>query len=285
MPSTPTEIASDDEIRSARELVAGLPGQNLTIAGLARKLASQITRPAIPDTEARSSSMQSQQQQLKSVVRYAPVSVENAWRMSNTKRLGVETVSYRFDFSNGLSGAGVWLKGIAAPDNGPVTIVLNDKGYKESGEIVAEHVNRGEQVLALDLLFNGSMTIEAPSPASWELLVATTGDRPLGLEVAQLLAVARWVRGNLQSRPKVETDGMRNQVIASIAAAIENGELAEVRSENGIKSLSFLLDKSVPYRSAPDLFCLDLFKYFDLDRLSAIAQANDPQATGESNRR
>jgi hypothetical protein len=27
----------------------------------------------------------------------------------------------------------------------------------------------------------------------------------------------------------------------------------------------------VQYRTAPDLFCLDLFKYFDVDRLAAIA--------------
>ena len=36
-------------------------------------------------------------------------------------------------------------------------------------------------------------------------------------------------------------------------------------------SLNYLLDTPVPYRSAPDLFCLDLYKYFDIDRLAALA--------------
>jgi hypothetical protein len=33
------------------------------------------------------------------------------------------------------------------------------------------------------------------------------------------------------------------------------------------------LDKPVSYREAPDLFCLDLYKYFDLDRLEALAES------------
>jgi hypothetical protein len=36
-------------------------------------------------------------------------------------------------------------------------------------------------------------------------------------------------------------------------------------------SLSYLLDTPVPYRNAPDLFCLDLYKYFDIDRLTVLA--------------
>jgi len=38
-----------------------------------------------------------------------------------------------------------------------------------------------------------------------------------------------------------------------------------------MSSFSYLLDAPVQYRTAPDLFCLDLYKYFDLDRLAAMA--------------
>jgi hypothetical protein len=38
-----------------------------------------------------------------------------------------------------------------------------------------------------------------------------------------------------------------------------------------MSSFRYLLDAPVHYRTAPDLFCLDLFKYFDVDRLAAIA--------------
>ena len=39
-----------------------------------------------------------------------------------------------------------------------------------------------------------------------------------------------------------------------------------------MKSLGYLLDAPVPFRSAPDLFCLDLYKDFDIDRFAAMAE-------------
>jgi hypothetical protein len=36
-------------------------------------------------------------------------------------------------------------------------------------------------------------------------------------------------------------------------------------------SLGFLLDTPVIFRAAPELFCLDLFKDFDIDRLIDLA--------------
>jgi hypothetical protein len=38
-----------------------------------------------------------------------------------------------------------------------------------------------------------------------------------------------------------------------------------------MKSLAYLIDTPVPFRTAPELFCLDLYKYFDLDTLAALA--------------
>jgi hypothetical protein len=38
-----------------------------------------------------------------------------------------------------------------------------------------------------------------------------------------------------------------------------------------MSSLRYLLDAPVQYRTAPDLFCMDVFKYFDLDRLATMA--------------
>jgi dienelactone hydrolase len=279
LPITPNEIPSDDEIRPAEQLAVGLPQQNLTILGLARKLAGQIAQTAISTGSERALQIKSQREHLKDVIRYAPVSVENAWRTNNSKRLGLETLSYRFDFSNGLSATGIWLKAISAPSDGPVTIVLADEGYKAAAEVVSEHVNRGEQVLALDLLFNGATAPE--NPADWEMLVATTGNRPLGLEAAQLLAVAAWLGTNGGGRGiSVVTEGIRNQVIAVTSAALEPTAFARIEGRESMGSLDYLLKNSVPFRSAPELFCLDLYRYFDLDRLSLMAVPTEVKRIG-----
>lgn len=277
MPSVDEEIPSSTEVKTLKELAVGIPASNLTITGLAKKLAGAIARPAIPtDDLARGSWIIAQREKLKEVTRYAPVSVENAWRMGNTRRMAIRTLSYRFDLTNGLSATGNWLKANDAGEDAPATIVLNDKGYQASSEAVSRHVDHGEEVLALDLIFNGFTRPQTPDPAAWETLVSNVGERPLGLEVAQLIGVARWMQANNSHRQiQIETDGIRSAVIASVAAAIDPNTFSVVTSHNAMNSLSYLLDAPVASRTAPDLFCLDLYKYFDIDLITAIA---DPVA-------
>ncbi len=257
------EIPVDAEVKSYDELVVGLPKDNLTILGLARKLAVEVRRqPAEPAEAARA--------KLRNVIRFAPVSVAHAWAANNTKNKGLETRSYRFELSNGLSASGVWLKAIAAPANAPATVVLHDGGRKGALNEVSDRVNRGEQVLALDLLFNGDAS-PAPTAVGFAQMLATTGDRPLGIQAAQLIAAARWLREISGARKvRLESTGMRNQVAALIAAALEPELFGEVVIREGLPSLQRLLDAPVTYQDAPALFCLDLFKEFDLDQLAAL---------------
>jgi hypothetical protein len=209
---------------------------------------------------------------LKTVIRYKPVAVANAWRMWNTKNKGLETLSYRLDFSTGLSATGVWLKAIAAPGNAPATLILNDKGRKAAGEAVSDRVNRGEQVLALDVVFNGETVPQSPDPTDYELILASMGDRPLDLEVGQLVGAAKWLAQiSSQVHLRLEAAGMRSQVVALVAAALEPKLFSEVSITGGMHSLGFLLDAEIPFRSAPELFCLDLYKDFDLDHFRAMA--------------
>ncbi|MGH9438417.1 MAG: hypothetical protein ACRD22_11110, partial [Terriglobia bacterium] len=274
LPISAKEIPSDQEVLSFNELKVGVPANNLTVLGIARKFAAEITRPPIPIGHTAELQWTSASRgQLISVIRYKPVTVENAWRIWNTKGMGVESLSYRFDFNNGLSAAGNWLKGMAVPDPAPATIVLDDDGRKAAGGMVSDRVNRGQQVLALDLIFNGEMRPMKPDPTDYELLVATTGGRPLGLEVAQLIGSAQWFRqtsGNQKIR--LETEGIRSQVIALTAAAIEPSLFSEVVTHGGMESLGYLLNAPVPFHNAADLFCLDFYKDFDLDRLVAMAR-------------
>jgi hypothetical protein len=273
LPVVTEEIPSGPELKTVDELNVGLPADNLNVLGLAKKFADGITRPAIPaDSTAREAWAASERAKLKSVIRYKPVTVANTWRMANTKDKGLETLSYRFDFSNALSATGMWLKAIATPVNAPATVVLNDQGRKAAGRAVSDRVNRDEQVLALDVVFNGDTVPQSPDPTDYELLVASLGDRPLGLEVAQLIGAAKWlVQISGQARLRLEVAGMRSQVVALVAAALDPKLFSEVVITDGIQSLGFLLEAPVPFRSAPELFCLDLYKDFDLDHFIAMA--------------
>ena len=256
LPSADSEIPVDDQIKSFEELVVGLPKDNLTILGLAKKLASAIERaPA-------------QRPELIETLRYKRASVAHAWALNNTKHKELETRSYRFEFDHGLSATGVWLKAIRTPENAPVTLVLNDQGKKNSRVVVSDRLNRGEQVLAIDLLFTGDAAPQKPGPSNFTQMLAALGDRPLGLEAAQLIGLVSWMGAK---KVRLETSGIRSQVTALVAAALEPELFSEIVVREGMPSLRYLLDQPVEYQSAPDLFCLDLYKKFDLDRLAQMA--------------
>jgi dienelactone hydrolase len=274
LPPVSNEIPSDSELFTPQQLAGDLPTDNLTIAGLARKLAGQIHRAAIPAIAGRNAWMTSQREQLKSVIRYSPVAVNGAWKLISTKgHPDLRSFTYRFDFSNSLTGTGIWVATKrSATTDAPLTIVLNDKGYKKSAQRVADRVNRGEDVLAFEPLFFGSTSPDETEPAYWEMLVASSGERAVGLEVGQLIATAKSFRTRTgPNKVRLDTDGIRSQVVALTAAALEPDLFSEIESNNAMSSLRYLLDAPVPYRSAPDLFCLDLYKYFDIDRMAMLA--------------
>jgi hypothetical protein len=64
---------------------------------------------------------------------------------------------------------------------------------------------------------------------------------------------------------------MRSQVVSLVAAALEPKLFSEIAVTGGMHSLEFLLEAAVPLRAAPELFCLDLYKDFDLDHFRAMA--------------
>ena len=108
------------------------------------------------------------------------------------------------------------------------------------------------------------------------------------MEAAQLLGIASWLRGTWAApHIRLHTTGMRSQTVALLAAALDSGAFSEVDVEHGIPSLRRLLDRPTPYESAPDLFCLDLYKRFDLPRLAELArparirQSFDAEGTAE----
>lgn len=255
------------EIRSYDELVVGLPADNLTMVTLARKLADQIKRDELPaDTAGRDA----ERAKLRQVVRYRQAKLDRLWTISMSKHHGVETRSYLFALDDGLPSNAVWLKPMDLPGPTPATIVLDDRGKAAAAVAVTDRVTRGEQVLAADLPFQGDAWHDE---SSWLYgqMITTTGARPLGIEVAHLVALAEWLKSTGAPQVRLETRGRRNQVIALIAAALHPALFSEVAIRDGMPSLRYLIDQPVPFQDAADLFCLDLYKVTDLDRLAALS--------------
>jgi hypothetical protein len=103
-------------------------------------------------------------------------------------------------------------------------------------------------------------------------MLDSLGDRPLGMEAAQLICIARWAEQRAGvSKVRLEVGGMRNQAVALVAAALEPELFSELVVSEGIRSFRYVLEKPVTFDQAPELFCLDLYKDFDIDTLETLA--------------
>jgi hypothetical protein len=126
-------------------------------------------------------------------------------------------------------------------------------------------------VLALDLAFTGEAWSERETRRLQQNL-SGLGERPIGIEAAELVAAARWLAARSATpRLRLETRGIRSQLTALVAAALEPNAFSEIVVRDGMTSLGHVLDAPVEYIDAPDLFCLDLYKEFDVWSLAALA--------------
>ncbi len=274
------EIPVGPDIRTYQQLAVGLPKNNLTILGLARKMAQAITRPPVPSGGGRAAWAAQARAKLRQVVRYHAVSVARPWRVADTMHNQLASLSYRFEMSNGLSATGVWLKSMDAPKVAPLAIVLDDKGrmdetQKSSAQIpaVAFLIARDEQVMAVNLLFTGDASPgQGNDITNFAEMLEAVGKRPVGLEAAQLIAVAEWAKKQWNPPSlSVEANGLRSQLVALVAGALAPKLFSKIETRHGIESLAYVYAKPVKFGEAPELFCLDLYKYFDLDRLAILA--------------
>jgi hypothetical protein len=266
LPIAEDEIPVGSEIKSPEELNVGLPKNNLTILGLAKQLVNKLNRT----DEDLSGTSELRRTKLRELIRYRKVELNHVWGVNNSKNSGIESESFRFEFSDQLSATGVWLKAFTSVDDAPVTIVLNDAGKKESSGVVSERLNRGEQVLAIDLLFRGDAS--PSNPSGYTQLLATTGDRSLGIQTSHLIALADWIlKKSRRDQVRIESTGIRSQVTAQLAAALHPQKFSSLLIKEGMESLGHLLETPVSYENAPDLFCLDLYAEFDIKSLAQLA--------------
>ena len=279
------EIVSDEEIRTYDELAIGFSPENLTLLSLAQKTAAGFHHRDVPPAGASREEWSNRKKgELRTLLHYRPTSLARAWQLDTGHRDGIDSMSYLFEMKDGLSLSGVLVKAADTGTNAPGTLVLDDRGRGMTSVEVAARVDRGEQVLAANLLFTDekAMTkladgVSAAGSAMGNLAVYTqvfdtVGDRALGIEVAEIVMLGQWLRARSDRQTiRIESRGIRSQTVALLAVALEPTLFSEFVTRQGMTSFSYLLDRPVSSDDAADLFCLDLYKEFDIDELEAMA--------------
>jgi hypothetical protein len=201
----------------------------------------------------------------------------------------VKSHAYRFDFSNRLSASGVLFRPSGAADDAPTVMLIADQGMEATSGDVVNLVASGKRVLALEPLFFGQ---NVPGTgdlgvSSYAQMLNGLGERALGLEAAQIAAVAEWLNAGFEHgsptpgsafarqtghRPvAVITSGPRSQSVAITAAALEPRLFTSLEARQSIPSLAYVLEHPLKYGDVPELMCLDLFREFDFGTLAALA--------------
>ncbi|MYA76472.1 MAG: hypothetical protein F4Y17_02430 [Gemmatimonadetes bacterium] len=279
-PSRDDEIPSEDEVRTEEALWVGTPADNADFVSLARSLVRGLKRRKPPEDPAAFSRWQAAgRERLKSLLRYRPLPVERVADKASRTGNGRRQECGCYHLRDGWE-----LPAVTTVPTGQSTgknrLILADEG-RQGTEALAEEALR-EQVTAteVEVVMQGACGL-GKAPHQWTMMLASSGGRMLGLQVAQLAAVMDHmspapleVAAPFRSPAPLEVaaQGPVSSVIALMAAALCGRAVDQIILHRGLASLNWLIDEPGRYESLSPLFCFGLLAEFDIEDLVALVR-------------
>lgn len=150
------------------------------------------------------------------------------------------------------------------------TILMADKGRKSLATETAELLQKGQRVVAIDPFYLGESKI-ASRDFLFALVVATVGERPLGLQASQIGAISGWVNRIFRDGPvTVKAVGPRISTAALIGASLWPQTVSRLELVDALPSLKTSIEENWNVREAPELFCFGLLEQFDIPQLRTL---------------
>jgi hypothetical protein len=164
--------------------------------------------------------------------------------------------------------------------------VIADEGRRGIAAQVERLLEDGQRVVVADPLLLGESKV-VTHEYLFTLLIASVGERPLGVQSGEVMACARWLAGRFGGNGvTLVTLGPRASVIGLVASALETQAIRRVVLHKPMGSLHEVVDELTDYGVSPELFCFGLLEGFDLWQVAAlvapreveIEQSNDGTA-------
>ena len=264
------EIACEKEVKTKDELNVPLPVDNLDINALARSLAKNLPNNADwPKVQAEVAGWRKERAAaLDRILRVGPI---NHLAVSELDRVEKNNITVRYLKATLDKRFTLPLVEISKVDAHGTTIVINDGGRAASSAKVEELLNAGQRVVAVDLWYFGEAK---PNPKDWlwALMLDTVGQRPLGLQAAELARIAAWGSETQQKvRPvSICAIGPRSSTIALVAAGLEKTAIGSLELTNPLGSFKEIIETNRVVATTPELFCFGLLEQFDVKQLAAL---------------
>ncbi|MBM3238628.1 acetylxylan esterase [Candidatus Poribacteria bacterium] len=274
-----SEIPSDDEVLKQEELNVGLPENNANFFTLASELMEDlpVNRPPEGNPDELAKWQAEGRDRLRKVLRLKSMTAK-ASILKETSDGELKARYYKISIGEEWSVPAVAIsKSEAIP--GSIAIVLADKGKATVAETVEKLTENGSLVIAVDPLFMGECV---PASSLWQYaqMVATVGERPLGIQVGQIGAIIEWVCKEYKTpcvrgarggeRVSLYSIGWNASIVALSACGLYGDKVQSVLLEDAPASLKLLIEKHLDYETYPALFCFGLLKQFDVQELIAL---------------
>lgn len=231
------------EVRSAIELTVAVPPDNKTFRSVALELAAGLPRAGRATRE-----------RLREVVRVHDYALR-ADLVGESKQSGYTVRFWRLFMDNAWTVPATDF----VPDGATGAVVLvADQGRASMASEVAAQLKAGRRVVAIDPFYYGESRL-AKRDWLFSILIAGVGERPLGVQVSQMMAVARWAGKDA----RLVASGPRTSLAAAIAGAVEPS-VGGVETIQAFASLKDILQRNLSIEKEPELFCFGLLEEFDM---------------------
>ncbi|NKB68251.1 MAG: hypothetical protein GKR89_14410 [Candidatus Latescibacteria bacterium] len=267
------DLPYQDELRSEAELTVGLPPDNATLLTLAHQALVDIRRQRQQRPRRTKAQARRQLHTLLKLPTYDQVKIRPVGKAQTRQGTTIRQHVLTLDQT--------WSLGItecAPPRSKGLALVIGDGGRGQTRDTVQTALAQGRRVLAVDLYGTGEWA------QSWQyhMLLSTMGQRALGLQVGQLLAVVQWAcRRHRTKDLYLHTQGQLMPIVGLLATALDPGHFNGLATTVLMASLDHLIEWPVPYANAAPLFCFGLLENFDIPDLIELA---DPVPIDDDNR-
>lgn len=231
------EIDVTADVKKAEALEVEVPKDNLTLNDLALKLAKELPRSGAT------------REKVRDVLRLPSLKVtkigEGFVRLSDKWTVPVRITETEKSTKTAL--------------------VLNDAGFGADKVTAKRLASEGYRVVEMDpWYFGGSKTTS--HDYLFALLLGCVGDRPLGLQVAEVNALANWAKGNVH----VVAVGPRTSLIALAASAVDEKAIGSVEVIGSRATLKEVLEENRVMQQVPEVFCFGLLELADIKQLVTL---------------
>ena len=284
-----TEKDTAKEVKSQDELKQPIPAGQKSLHALAAELSASLPKnPALPtEKNAAEIWVLEGRKRLREVLRLpeAPAPLYDTFTPIGDREVAGGFVRQ----ANLVRVADTWSVPFVEifPEKGQpksTTFFLADKGTAELAGEMGTVLAAGNRAVACSPYYFGELK---PSHHNYlfSLMLSTVGDRPLGLEAAQLGAAIAMDRSRLGQPVRLVAKGRRASLVALVAAALAGeGQLTEVVLHESLGSLKQVIEEKLSYNDAPELFSFGLLEAFDIRQIAAMAAPAKLTFAGASDR-